>query len=267
MTRLDVNNPFGAPVYYKEMTGSTMNDSRILCARGEPHGTVIAAGFQSAGRGRIRGRPWDVEKNKSLLFTVLLRWARMEDIPAALPLRAGLAAAFGIEDFCPALVGKLMIKWPNDILAPAEMTGSAKMKKLVGILAEAERGNVHLGMGINVSQTQFPPPLQDKAASICIASGREIHDGERFTLLEKIILHIYNEIEAVDACTNNSGWISRVTSRLYKKGEEVRFARGGADSGDIVTGILSGIGPGGELLIHSYGKDNFFTAGELLDVY
>jgi BirA family biotin operon repressor/biotin-[acetyl-CoA-carboxylase] ligase len=208
-----------------------------------------------------------VEKNKSLLFTVLLRWPRMEDIPPALPLRAGLAAALAIEDFSPALAGKLMIKWPNDILAPVETAGSARMKKLVGILAEAESGNVHLGMGLNVSQTQFPPPLQDKATSIGLASGKEIHDDERFALLEKILLHIYNEIEAANACTNDSGWISRVTPRLYKKGEEVRFAKGGADSGDIVTGILSGITAGGELLIRSNGMDCFFTAGELLDMY
>jgi BirA family biotin operon repressor/biotin-[acetyl-CoA-carboxylase] ligase len=260
MMRLDVKNPFGSPVYYEESTGSTMDDSRILSDRGEPHGTVIAAGFQSAGRGRVPGRRWDVEKNKSLLFTVLLHWPRLEDIPAALPLRAGLAAALAVEDFFPALSGKLMIKWPNDILAPSEAAGGATAKKLAGILAEADSGNVRIGFGINVSQTQFPPPLRDKATSVCLASGREIHDGERFALLEKILLHIYNETEISDS----SDWINRIRPRLCKRGEEVRFAWGGADSGDIVTGILSGIGPGGELLINSQGSDCFFTAGELL---
>jgi BirA family biotin operon repressor/biotin-[acetyl-CoA-carboxylase] ligase len=181
----------------------------------------------------------------------------MEDIPAALPLRAGLAAALAVEDFFPVLSGKLMIKWPNDILASAG--GAAK--KLAGILAEADSGNVRIGFGINVSQTQFPPPLRDKATSVSLASGREIQDSERFALLEKILLHIYNEIE-IPAC--KTGWINRLMPRLYKRGEEVRFARGGADSGDIVTGILSGIGPGGELMINSQGKDCFFTAGELL---
>jgi BirA family biotin operon repressor/biotin-[acetyl-CoA-carboxylase] ligase len=257
MLQLDLQNAFGSPVYYKETTGSTMDDSRIFSDR-EPHGTVIAAGFQSAGRGRIPGRRWAVEKNKSLLFTALLRWPRMEDIPAALPLRAGLAVALALEDFSPALSGKLMIKWPNDILAPA---GDLAMKKLAGILAEADSGNVRIGFGINVSQTQFPPLLREKATSVSLALGREIQHDDRFALLEKILLHIYNEIEVP---ARKTSWTNRLMPRLYKKGEEVRFAPGSADSGDIVTGILSGIGLGGELMISSQGRDHFFTAGELL---
>jgi BirA family biotin operon repressor/biotin-[acetyl-CoA-carboxylase] ligase len=156
-----------------------------------------------------------------------------------------------------------MTKWPNDILAPSEADGTA-IKKLAGMLAEADSGNVRIGFGINVSQTQFPPPLRDKATSISLALGREIQDGERFALLKKILLHIYNEIEVPNTCKTDSGWASRLISRLYKKGEEVRFVQGGADFKDIVTGILSGIGPGGELLINSQGRDCFFTAGELL---
>jgi hypothetical protein len=53
---------------------------------------------------------------------------------------------------------------------------------------------------------------------------------------------------------------------LYKKGEQVCFAKGAADSGCLVTGALAGIGPEGELLITPPGETGTlgFTSGELL---
>jgi BirA family biotin operon repressor/biotin-[acetyl-CoA-carboxylase] ligase len=237
-----------------------MELSRMLAGRGEPHGTVIAADFQKAGRGRIKGRSWDMEKGSSLAFTVLLRFPGIENIPRALTLRAGLALSLAVEDFAPVLAGKVLIKWPNDIL----IAGSAQ--KLAGILAEADGGAVHIGMGLNVAQKQFPDFLRNKATSISLATGGEIAAEERFTLLEKILARLYNEIEAVSGEADAAAdWKNRIESRLYKKGEQISFAEGAADSGKIISGILTGIGPGGELLITSSGeeKPRSFTAGEL----
>ncbi|MDR2717901.1 MAG: biotin--[acetyl-CoA-carboxylase] ligase [Treponema sp.] len=264
MRQLAVHNPFNAPVYHEDTVDSTMEVSRMLAGRGEPHGTVIAADFQKAGRGRIKGRPWDMERDASLPFTILLRYPRIEDIPPALTLRAGLALSLAVEDFAPVLAGRVLIKWPNDIL----IAGAEPAKKLAGILAEADGGNVHIGMGVNVAQKQFPDFLRDKATSINLAlgaaTGGEIANEERFTLLEKILARLYNEIEAANNIT--ADWKSRIESRLYKKGEQVSFADGAAGSGNIVSGILAGIGPGGELQITSSGGGEllFFTAGELV---
>jgi len=255
MRQLALHNPFNAPVYHEDTVDSTMEVSRMLAGRGEPHGTVIAADFQQAGRGRIKGRSWDMEKGSSLAFTILLRFPGIENIPRALTLRAGLALSLAIEDFAPVLAGRVLIKWPNDIL----IAGSAY--KLVGILAEADGGAVHIGIGVNVAQKQFPDFLRNKAVSISLVINREIANEERFTLLEKILVRLYNEIETVGA-----DWKSRIESRLYKKGEQISFAEGAADSGKIVSGILTGIGPGGELLItpSGGGEPRSFTAGELV---
>jgi len=234
----------------------------MLAGRGEPHGTVIAADFQKAGRGRIKGRFWDMEKGSSLAFTILLRFPGVENIPRALTLRAGLALSLAVEDFAPVLAGRVLIKWPNDIL----ITGSAR--KLAGILAEADGGIVHIGMGLNVAQKQFPDFLRNKATSISLAigaaSGGEITTEERFTLLEKILVRLYNEIEAAGG--EATDWKSRVESRLYKKGEQISFAEGAADSGKMVNGVLTGIDSGGELLImpSGGGEPRSFTAGELV---
>ena len=254
MRQLALHNPFNAPVYHEDTVDSTMELSRMLAGRGEPHGTVIAADFQKAGRGRIKGRFWDMEKGSSLAFTILLRFPGIENIPQALTLRAGLALSLAIEDFAPVLAGRVLIKWPNDIL----IAGSAR--KLAGILAEADGGVVHIGMGLNVAQKQFPDFLRNKATSISLAAGGEIAAEDRFTLLEKILARLYNEIEA------DGGWKSRIESRLYKKGEQISFAEGAADSGKIVNGILTGIDSGGELLItpSGGGEPRSFTAGELV---
>ena len=265
MRQLAVLNPFNAPVYHEDVVDSTMEVSRTLALRGEPHGTVITADLQEAGRGRIRGRSWHMERGTNLPFTILLRYPRIEAIPPALTLRTGLAVALAIEDFAPALTGKVKIKWPNDVLICAQAAKKAQAAgKAAGILTEADGGNVHIGIGVNVAQTQFPDFLRDKAISISLAAGKEIAKEERFVLLEKILAYLHTEIEAISSDIPN--WRSRIETRLYKKGEQVNFVEGAADSGKMVNGILAGIGPGGELLIVPDGETQIrsFITGELL---
>ena len=250
MRLLAIQNPFNAPVYHEETVSSTMDVSRLLAERGEKHGAVIAADFQEAGRGRVRERPWDMERGNNLPFTILLRYGRLEAIPAAITLRTGLALALAIEDFVPALEGRVRIKWPNDIMIGA--------KKAAGILAEAEAGNVFTGIGINVAQNEFPPALRDKAVSIGGAAGITIAPETRFTLLEKILARLYRELAAAD-------WRERLLERLYQKGQEVSFIDGAAGSNRAVRGRLDGIGQGGELLITPAGeaRARAFVTGEL----
>jgi BirA family biotin operon repressor/biotin-[acetyl-CoA-carboxylase] ligase len=229
-----------------------------------PHGTVIMADFQQAGRGRIRERRWETEKGSALAFTVLLRFPRL--IPAGLTLRAGLAAALAIEEFAPTLSGKALIKWPNDILLPAlSSDGKPSALKAAGILAEAENGNVHIGIGVNISQKQMPAFLRGKATSLSLAAGADYDSGERFILLEKILSRLRDEIENAKSVDD---WRERAEARLYKKGENIRFVKGAADSGEFVTGVIAGIGAEGELLIVPPGESAplAFTAGEIFSV-
>jgi len=233
-----------------------MELSRFLARDNAPHGTVITADFQKAGRGRVRGRHWEMENGIDLAFTVLLRF---KSFPVALGLRTGLAVAFAIEEFAPALAGKALIKWPNDILLPVSRSdGKTEVLKTSGILAESESGNVYLGIGVNLSQNQF-----QNATSVGLAAGLEYKAGDKFILLEKILSYLRVEIEPASGGTD---WRERIEARLYKKGEQVCFAKGAADSGDMVSGTIKGIGPDGELLISPVDETSVlsFTAGELL---
>ena len=273
MRRLSVANPFNAPVYYEDTVGSTMDVSRTLASSGEPHGTVITAGNQEAGRGRMRGRSWEMEKKTNLPFSVLLRYPRIEDIPPALTLRTGLAVAFAIEEYVRdwglgtgdwgnmgqglGTGGAVLIKWPNDIL----LWDGGAAKKVAGILAEADGGNVHVGIGVNVSQSEFPAHLSGKAVSIRQAAGVP---GDPLLLLELILARLYGEIEAKQP--GGSDWKGSIEARLYKKGEQVSFIPGAAGSENTVSGTLAGIGSSGELLIHVGGETapRSFLTGELV---
>jgi len=275
MTVLKIRNPFNAPVYHEETVSSTMDISRKLAREDSPHGTVILADFQENGRGRKQNRHWEMKRGENLSFTILLKFSGIEEIPSALTLRAGLAVSFAIEDFAPCLKGSCFIKWPNDILIKSvrgdknrgDNSGEG-YKKAVGILCEADGGNVHLGIGINVAQKEFPPHLREKAVSIALAAEKDISQEERYVLLEKILLRLYDELNAAKntEAEISSRWKPRLEQRLYKKDEQITFIEGAADSGKKVKGKLVGISDIGELLIVPNGEEKArpFITGELV---
>jgi BirA family biotin operon repressor/biotin-[acetyl-CoA-carboxylase] ligase len=266
---LGIVNPFGAPVYYRKIVSSTMDEARLLAAAGESHGTVIAADFQEAGRGRTRGRIWAAEPGKNLLFTIILRYPDLQSIPRAITLRAGLALSLAVEDFAPALAGLVTVKWPNDLMLDH---GTGAARKAAGILTEAEDGAVFIGIGVNVAQTEFSGNLRSGAASIRLAlagTGAPPREEEaagspeaRFRLLERILSRLRRELEPGGG---DGDWRRRLEDRLYLLGRELRFAPGSADSGELIEGRLAGIGPEGELRIIPRGeaKARSFVTGEL----
>jgi BirA family transcriptional regulator, biotin operon repressor / biotin---[acetyl-CoA-carboxylase] ligase len=140
----------GAPRVHLCRTESTNTVARELAARGAPHGTLVTADEQTAGRGR-QGRAWSAPAGASLLCSWVIR-----DPPAPLlSLAAGVAVA--------ELAGeRARVKWPNDVLIDG--------RKLAGILVEGrpqERWAV-LGIGINVAlrPEQLPEELRDRAATL-----------------------------------------------------------------------------------------------------
>jgi BirA family biotin operon repressor/biotin-[acetyl-CoA-carboxylase] ligase len=247
-----------------------MDECRVLAARGEPHGTVVIADYQETGRGRI-GRRWKADRGKNLFFTVLLRYPDISSIPRALTLRTGLAVSLAIDDFAPALRGCVLVKWPNDVMIDS--------RKAVGILTETDGETVYIGIGVNAAQTAFPEDISAKATSILLAlqsrqpsalgtpgaspgvSGEPALDiaAWRAALLERILGFLHRELASADFNRR------RLEDRLYMKDRPVRFMPGKADSGCVVTGVLAGIGAGGELLIVPEGQTEAraYVTGEL----
>ncbi len=141
--------PLGTPRVHYRRTGSTNERARELAWSGAPHGTLVTAAEQTAGRGR-QGRTWTAPASSAILASLVLR-----DPPRLLPLAAGVAVA---EVIGP----RARVKWPNDVLVNG--------RKLAGILAEGrpqERWAV-LGIGLNVavSEDEFPPELRHRAGTL-----------------------------------------------------------------------------------------------------
>ena len=264
MTRLEIDNPFGAPVYHEETVASTMDVCKLLAKGNAPHGTVVCADFQEAGKCRVPGRVWETGARDSLLFTVLFRFPGVREIPVALSLRTGLAVALGIEDFVPALAGLTEIKWPNDIMLPVFAEGGV-YRKTAGVLVEAEGGIVRVGVGMNVLRREFPPDLRERATSVALASGIEIGEGQRFALLERILHRIHAEFETAGAADD---WRNRMEARLYMKGEKAIFAEGRADSAVEFEAVILGLENDGRLLVARDGiaEPRALVAGEQITV-
>lgn len=113
-----------------------------------PHGAVVTAYAQTAGRGQ-RGNSWEAEPGANLTFSMLLR---PDGIRAAEQFSLSEAVALGIasvlQQYLPGT--PVRIKWPNDIYAAD--------RKICGILIENSlvgpviRHSI-AGIGINVNQT------------------------------------------------------------------------------------------------------------------
>ncbi len=148
---------FGLPHRHYRSTDSTNTRARELAAAGAPHGTVVTAGEQSAGRGR-QGRTWTAPPGKALLYSAIVR--PLEERHTMLPLAVPLAVCEAAEQLGPDLDCK--VKWPNDI--------HVEGRKLAGVLIEARPQDgwavVGVGLNLSISGEEFPPELRDTAISI-----------------------------------------------------------------------------------------------------
>ena len=62
----------GLPRVHHRLTDSTNEQAKRLAAAGAPHGTLVSADEQRAGRGR-QGRSWSAPPGRALLISLVLR--------------------------------------------------------------------------------------------------------------------------------------------------------------------------------------------------
>ncbi len=145
----------GSPRVHLRVTDSTNERARALALAAAPHGTLVTAEEQTAGRGR-QGRRWFAPPRSALLMSLLLR-----TLPPLLPLAAAVAV-------CDVAGRDAGIKWPNDVVV-AEPSGSGErgLAKLGGILAEGrpQEGWLVLGIGLNVAVALAELPAQLRGAT------------------------------------------------------------------------------------------------------
>ena len=157
----------GTRLEYFDETDSTNIRARKLAEEGAPHGTLVVADRQTAGKGR-RGRSWVSPAGTGIWMSMVLRPSMAPMSASMLTLIAGLAVVKGVKESTGL---EAMIKWPND----AVLNG----KKICGILTEMSTEvecirYVIPGIGINVNIDDFPEEIRDKATSLKLEAGRNI---------------------------------------------------------------------------------------------
>ncbi|MFH1663068.1 MAG: biotin--[acetyl-CoA-carboxylase] ligase, partial [Chloroflexota bacterium] len=168
----------GKRVYYYHQLGSTMEIARGKALEGAAEGTLIIAGEQVAGKGRLQ-RTWQSPPGCIALSVIL--YPEIDCLPCLIML-ASLAVVNTIKDITGIQSG---IKWPNDVLING--------KKVCGILVESEIKNkgidfAIIGIGINVNlKAECLEEMALPATSLSDELGREI---PRLEVVRRLLVEI-----------------------------------------------------------------------------
>lgn len=252
---------FSAAVHYFASVDSTNQVARALGRAGEPDGTVVVAGEQTAGRGR-RQRRWVSPAGAGLYVSLLLR----PEFPAAesgsaMQLVAGIATAEALDLFLPS---QPLLRWPNDCFVLDE--------KIAGVLVEAEttgRGGAETsvqgfdflvcGIGVNVNHTadDFPAALCGRATSVKLQLG---HRVSRLDVLAALL-------DAFDAW--ESVWHEHGTAPIRERWLELspESVAGNVSvqtEAGLIEGVADGLTDAGHLKVRAADGDHEISVGELI---
>jgi BirA family biotin operon repressor/biotin-[acetyl-CoA-carboxylase] ligase len=236
----------GKKIIYFPSLPSTMDTAQREVQRGAAEGTVIIAGEQTRGRGRLQ-RTWVSPAGNIALSIILYPGA------ASLPylvMIASLAVAYSIE----VVTGlKTQIKWPNDVLIGGRKVG--------GILIENEvRGNrvacAIVGIGINVElKTSNVTEIATTATSLKDELGGEVSGVD-------IVRHLLMEFERLYLTLPAGGGaiLKAWRDKLATLGKKVVVKSGSS----ILEGIAESVDESGALILRlDDGSSTRIVAGDV----
>ena len=193
LSQLNAECPWRDTLLWFDTIDSTNTHAKTLASQGAPHGTVILAGHQTGGRGRM-GRSFSSPAGKGLYLSVILHPnCKAEDL-MHLTCAVAVAVCNAVETVSGYRPG---VKWINDLIA--------HNRKLGGILTElsvAPNGAVNyavIGIGINCSQSpeDFPAEIQNIAISLETVTGKPCNQttlaAELICQIHKITDHLLSE--------------------------------------------------------------------------
>ena len=203
-------------------------DSTMIEARRDAQpGRIVGADEQTAGMGR-HGRKWISEPGAGLYVSIVLAAKPIPVLMLALGLATREAISAGAD-----------LRWPNDVLING--------KKCAGVLAQLEGDSIIAGIGINVSQTEFPADLETPATSLLLEDVSVAREDLLVALVESVDRYMQlGSDEVLQRFANASSYVA---------GRRVR-AEGG------VEGFTCGLDPAGFLRVREdNGTETTILAG------
>lgn len=195
----------GRRVLFLSEVDSTQRVLRDLAMRGEGEGTVVIAGKQKRGRGRL-SRTW-ISTEKDLKLSTLLRPKTVHPSRLSLlSLIGGLAVSYYLKE--------AKMKWPNDVLIGG--------RKVAGILVEASAETdrfdyVVLGIGVNVNSSKEDLKEVKNATSIYEETGEEVDIAVAASSILSSLDGLYLKLEE----GRWEGILEEVKEKLDTLGKEV----------------------------------------------
>jgi BirA family transcriptional regulator, biotin operon repressor / biotin---[acetyl-CoA-carboxylase] ligase len=230
-------------IHYFDSTDSTNRVALDLARRSAPHGAVVVAERQTAGRGRL-GRSFFSPAYQNLYHSIVLRPSLTTAEAPTLILAAAIAVAEAVAEEVGG-AGEVEIKWPNDVLLGGLKTSGILME----LAAEATRvGFLILGIGVNlnVDRATFPEAFRALATSVACHAGRPV-DRLGFTR------RLWGTLEAVLDVHAELGFEAlrpRFQAFFRMAGRRVRVAD---IDGTETAGWAAGIDADGALLLRGDG--------------
>jgi BirA family biotin operon repressor/biotin-[acetyl-CoA-carboxylase] ligase len=228
-------------VWHLEQIGSTNDEARRMANDGAPHGTVVHADEQTAGRGRLAHTWFSPPGN--LYISILLRTG----VPAARSAELGFLASLAVADTVEALLPRqtrALLKWPNDVL----ISGG----KIAGILLEQAADATIVGIGLNVLQA--PSTAAYKTTTVVANGGIASVDGARDILLDRLGQHL-SAWRAGGFGPVRDEWLGR----SYPIGAAIKANAGGQP----VAGEFAGLDLDGALLLDTPNGRQRIVAGDI----
>lgn len=207
---------------------------------------VVTAEEQRQGRGRL-DRAWTTTPGASIAASVLvprpsrapLGWV---PLVVGLALREALTSTSGVE---------ISLKWPNDLLVPAD-----GHRKVAGILAELTPAGVVVGTGINIDQERADLPV-DTATSLRLAGAPGVSREAVLTAYLRSLATLLGNLDA-DPYAVRAAYVAACAT----VGREVRVLLPGAE----VTGLATDVDADGRLSLTTESGKRAVAAGDVVHV-
>ena len=217
LSHLTTECPWRDTLYWYPQTDSTNTQAKLLAKNGAPQGTVLVAGNQTAGRGRM-GRTFQSPDGKGVYLSVILRPGCSPAELMHLTCAVGAAMVGAVEAACGL---RPQIKWINDLVVEG--------KKLGGILTELSfaKGCVDyavVGVGINCLQTQadFPEEIADIATSLSMVRGTPVRPEKLAAAMVEALWKMEKTL-----LTDKARWMADYKANCLTLGKDIQVLRDG----------------------------------------
>ena len=204
---------------------------------------LFVADSQTAGRGRL-GRSFYSPKATGLYMSLMLK--AKDDIKDTVCMTTAVSVCVtdAIKTLCSI---DAKIKWVNDIYIDS--------KKVCGILCEAVTDEttskikgIIIGIGVNISTTDFPDELINIASSL----GQAINKNHLCALITDNIISMYENIES-------RAFIEEYKKRSLVLGEKINYT----EDGITKEAVAIDIDQNGGLVIETENKIKTLSTGEI----